>query len=79
MTTFDVLYIKSEVRGRYCQTNTNGYGFPISYLPRQKQFFGFQTGDIIKADVPKGKNQGVWYGGLFAEKQDFLVLRQNLD
>lgn len=58
----DVFQIKAVGRGSYCRTNLDKYGFPRSYLPRIKQAFGFQSGDIIKAVVPKGKNQGVWVG-----------------
>ena len=37
---------------------TNKYGFPIRYRTRQKAFFGFQTGDIIRAILPTGKFAG---------------------
>jgi len=37
-------------------------------LPRQKHFFGFQTGDMVKAVVPKGKNLGTWYGRVACRK-----------
>ena len=60
--TKKVLKIKAMGRGRYSRTTTDKYGFVKAYLPRQKEFFGFQTGDMVKAIVPKGKNQGIWYG-----------------
>jgi hypothetical protein len=40
----------------------NKYGFARGHRPRQKQFFGFQTGDIVKAIVPNGKYAGVRTG-----------------
>lgn len=58
----NVMYIKAMGRGSHCRTNVDDSGFPVSYMPRQKYFFGFQTGDMVKADVPKGVNKGVWYG-----------------
>jgi len=58
----DVLYITAKGRGSYCRTNVNNSGFPRGYFPRQKQFFGFQTGDMVKAVVEKGKNVGTWFG-----------------
>ncbi|MBE2914380.1 HNH endonuclease, partial [Anoxybacillus flavithermus] len=43
-------------------------GFPRGFLARQKYFFCFQTGDIVKANVPKGKYQGVWFGEVACRK-----------
>jgi 5-methylcytosine-specific restriction endonuclease McrA len=62
--TENVLYIKATGRGNYSRTTLNKYGFPKAYLPRQKQFFDFQSGDMVKAVVPKGKYQGTWYGAV---------------
>ncbi len=62
--TDNVLYIKAIGRGSHCRTNLDKYGFPRSYLPRQKYFFGFQSGDMVKAVVPKGKYKGTWYGSI---------------
>jgi hypothetical protein len=39
-----------------CQTDK--YGFPKAHRSGEKSFLGFQTGDIVKAIVPKGKNKG---------------------
>jgi 5-methylcytosine-specific restriction endonuclease McrA len=58
----DVLMIAATGRGQHCRTNVNASGFPRGYLKRQKQFFGFQTGDIAKAVVPSGKKAGVYVG-----------------
>ena len=54
--------IAAKGRGPHSRTNLNKYGFPVGYLPRHKEYFGFQTGDLVKAAVPKGKNKGVWRG-----------------
>lgn len=62
--TDNVLYIKALGRGNYSRTTLNKYGFPKAYLPRQKYFFGFQSGDMVKAVVPKGKYKGTWYGSI---------------
>ncbi len=56
------LAIKATGRGRYQRTRLNAYGFPRGYLTRQKRIKGFQTGDLIKADVTKGKKIGVYLG-----------------
>ena len=60
--TDDILNIVAIGRGKHNRTNTDKYGFPKTYMPRRKDFFGFQTGDLVKAVVPKGKNKGTWYG-----------------
>lgn len=62
--TDNVLYIKALGRGNYSRTTLNKYGFPKAYLPRQKYFFGFQSGDMVKAVVPKGKNKGTLNGSV---------------
>jgi 5-methylcytosine-specific restriction endonuclease McrA len=62
--TDNVLYIKALGRGNYSRTTLNKYGFPKAYLPRQKYFFEFMSGDMVKAIVPKGKHKGIWYGSV---------------
>ena len=62
--TDEVLFIKNLGRGSYKRTTLDKYGFPRAYLPRQKYFFGFQSGDMVKAIVPKGKYKGTWYGSV---------------
>ncbi|WP_372339740.1 RNA-guided endonuclease IscB [Nocardiopsis sp. CC223A] len=49
-------------RGSYARTRTDRYGFPRLRLPRTKRFFGFATGDLVRAVVPKGKNAGTHIG-----------------
>lgn len=56
------LCIKAMGRGRYQRTLLDKFGCVRSYLTRQKRHFGFQTGDYVKADVPKGKRVGVHVG-----------------
>ena len=62
------LHITAMGRGSHSRTNIDKFGFPKAYLPRQKHFFGFQTGDMVKAVVPKGKNLGTWYGRVACRK-----------
>ena len=49
-------------RGTYTRTRTDRYGFPRLRLPRQKQFFGFGTGDPARAVVQSGKSAGTHIG-----------------
>jgi hypothetical protein len=57
-----VLSIKSTGRGAYKRTRLDKFGFPRGYLMRQKSVQGFQTGDMVKALVLKGKKQGEYLG-----------------
>jgi hypothetical protein len=57
-----VLAIKAGGRGSYQRTRLDKYGFPRGYLSRQKKTKGFQTGDIVRASIAKGKKAGVHIG-----------------
>lgn len=54
--------IKATGRGDYQRTRVTASGFPRGYLTRSKKAFGFQTGDLVRAVVPRGKKVGTWTG-----------------
>jgi 5-methylcytosine-specific restriction endonuclease McrA len=54
--------IKCTGRGRYQRTQIDKYGLPRGYLMRHKAVKGFQTGDMVKAVVTKGKKIGEYTG-----------------
>jgi 5-methylcytosine-specific restriction endonuclease McrA len=56
------LEIKCTGRGSYQRTRLDKFGFPRGYLMRSKSVFGFQTGDIVRAVVTKGKKVGKYVG-----------------
>ncbi len=56
------LLIKCTGHGKRQMCGTNKYGFPIRHRSNQKIHQGFQTGDIIKAIVTKGKKIGTYTG-----------------
>lgn len=56
------LNIKSMGRGCYQRTRLTAFGFPRGYLTRIKNIKGFQTGDMVKATVTKGKKIGSYAG-----------------
>jgi 5-methylcytosine-specific restriction endonuclease McrA len=62
------LTIKANGRGSYQRTRLTKYGFPRGYLMRQKHVQGFQTGDMVKAVVPKGAKAGTWLGRVAVRK-----------
>jgi 5-methylcytosine-specific restriction endonuclease McrA len=57
-----VLLIACTGHGNRQSCRTNKYGFPIRHVPRQKVWFGFRTGDLVRAIVPSGKYAGVHVG-----------------
>jgi 5-methylcytosine-specific restriction endonuclease McrA len=56
------LVIKAMGRGSYQRTPLNTLGFPSGKPSRAKKDFGFQTGNMVKALVPKGKKAGIHIG-----------------
>jgi len=56
------LSIKCMGRGSRQACRTDKHGFPNKWRTRQKVFFGFQTGDMVKAEVLTGKNVGIHVG-----------------
>ena len=58
VSTIQPLLIKSTGHGSRQRCRTDKFGFPIRYVPANPFVKGFQTGDIVKADVPTGKKAG---------------------
>ncbi|MGY6528724.1 MAG: RNA-guided endonuclease IscB [Cyanobacterium sp.] len=56
------LLITANGHGTRQSCRTDKYGFPSRYVPRFKFVKGFQTGDIVKAIVTKGKKIGTYTG-----------------
>ena len=56
------LAIKATGRGSYQRTRLDAFGFPRGYLTRQKRIKGFQTGDMVCAEVTTGKKIGNYTG-----------------
>ncbi|NEO93816.1 MAG: HNH endonuclease [Moorea sp. SIO3G5] len=59
---FQPLLIKAKGHGTRQMCRTDKFGFPSRYVPRFKFVKGFQTGDIVKAIVTKGKKIGTYTG-----------------
>ena len=54
--------ISATGRGSYQRTRLTAHGFPRGYLMRKKSVYGFQTGDMVRADVSKGAKVGIHIG-----------------
>jgi 5-methylcytosine-specific restriction endonuclease McrA len=63
------LQIKATGHGSRRMCRTDKYGFPKAHRTRKAMFRGFQTGDIVKAEIPKGKFAGRHVGRLSAVRQ----------
>ncbi|NEQ62403.1 MAG: HNH endonuclease [Moorea sp. SIO4A1] len=60
--SYQPLLITAKGHGTRQMCRTNKFGFPTRYVPRYKEVKGFQTGDIVKAIVTKGKKIGTYTG-----------------
>lgn len=52
------LVVAHTGRGTYQRANPDKYGFAKSHRSRKKDHYGFMTGDLVRAVVPKGKCKG---------------------
>ncbi|MEI2578340.1 RNA-guided endonuclease IscB [Scytonema sp. PRP1] len=62
------LIIKATGHGSRQMSVTDKFGFPKSHKTNTKFHFGFTTGDIVRANVPKGKNAGTYTGRVTTRK-----------
>ena len=62
-------------RGTRQMCNTDKFGFPRGHRQRCKKHFGFQTGDIVKAIVPRGKYAGIWMGMVAVRASGFFDIK----
>ncbi|MFE0133862.1 RNA-guided endonuclease IscB [Streptomyces sp. NPDC059037] len=69
------LIITCHGRGIYQRTLTDAYGFPRQRRPRTKRHFGFTTGDLVTAQVPKGKKAGHHRGRLAVRSDGYMNIR----
>lgn len=60
--TFNPLTIKATGRGRRQLCLVNKHGFPRTKAKQFKRVNGFQTGDLVRAIVPRGKKAGCYVG-----------------
>jgi hypothetical protein len=67
------LIISARGHGSRQMCRTDRYGFPLTHKARVKHRFGWQTGDMAKAIIPKGKYRGVYsLGRIIAKSGSFL-------
>lgn len=64
-------------RGTRQMCRTDKYGFPKGYCKNRKQYFGFQTGDIVKADIPNGKYQDNFTGRVAVRSSGYFDIKDS--
>ena len=80
ITGYQPLIIKAMGRGSRQMVKPDKYGFPrTSPKLRQKAFYGFQTGDIVKAVVTKGKKIGTYLGRVAVRKTGNFNIKTKTD
>lgn len=60
------LLIEATGHGNRQMCSTDEHGFPIRHRQRKKMHFGYQTGDLVRAVVPKGVRIGTHVGRVLA-------------
>ena len=69
------LYIKANGRGSRFRGQTNKCGIiKVKYPKGPKRVFGFQTSDIVIANIPKGKYKGTYTGRIAVRSSGYFKL-----
>ena len=69
------LLISCKGHGTRQRCRPDKYGFPKAHAPKAKFFQGFQTGDLVKASIPKGKYAGNYTGRIAIRYRPSFVLQ----
>ena len=56
------LRVKATGHGRRQRCGTDKHGFPTRHAPRAKRFLNFQTGDLVRATILRGRHTGIHIG-----------------
>ena len=70
------LQIKATGWGNRRLCTINKHGFPIRHRTRVKMHHGYQTGDMVRATLPKGKFAGVHTGRVTTRKTGVFEIRK---
>ncbi|MGB3510162.1 MAG: RNA-guided endonuclease IscB [Microcoleaceae cyanobacterium] len=69
------LLIAAKGHGTRQRCRPDKYGFPKAHAPKSKFFQGFETGDIVRASVTKGKFAGNYTGRIAIRFRPSFVLQ----
>ena len=73
--TDKILQISAKGRGSRQMCRMDSYGFPRTSAKSSKSVKGFQTGDIVKAIVPKGSKQGEYLGKVAVRSSGYFDIQ----
>ena len=73
--TRPTLTVNAMGRGGYQRTLTNKFGLPRAYRLRTKRIHGFATGDMVRADVPKGARIGIYVGRVVIRAKGYFDIQ----
>ena len=73
--TDKVLVISAKGRGSRQMCRMDKYGFPRTSAKASKSVKGFQTGDIVKAIVPKGLKKGEYLGKVAVRSNGYFNIQ----
>ena len=69
------LLIEATGHGTRQMCGTDEHGFPTRHRQRKKVHWGYQTGDLVRAVVPRGKYAGVHVGRVLARATGSFDIR----
>ena len=69
------LVIEACGRGHRRMMLVNKHGFPRGYRQRQKRFFGYQSGDLVRAVVPRGARKGTHVGRVAVKASGYFTIQ----
>ncbi|MFX0066889.1 MAG: HNH endonuclease [Candidatus Hermodarchaeota archaeon] len=78
--TFRTAYVQlwqATGRGIRQMARVNKVGFPLAHRLPGKQVHGFQTGDVLVAEVPQGKYHGHWRGRVAIRASGYFDLKDH--
>lgn len=69
------LLIEASGRGHRRLMLVGELGFPRAYRQRKKRYYGYQTGDLVRAVVPRGARRGTHVGRVAVKASGYFTLQ----
>jgi hypothetical protein len=69
------LLIEASGRGHRRIMLVNEHGFPRGYRQRKKRYFGYQTGELVRAVVPQGARRGTHVGRVTVKASGYFTIQ----
>lgn len=69
------LLIEANGRGHRRIMLVDKHGFPRGYRQRKKRYFGYQTGDLVRAVVPQGARRGTHVGRVAVKASGYFTIQ----